>query len=449
MPRRTSHRNRPWARAPGTLRPGSTGPLRNHSVKILHIFDHSLPLQSGYTFRSMAILRAQRARGWQTVQLTTPRHGQSAKGPAEREDVDEFTFWRTPLPGGALARTPLWPFAEMRATVQRLETLARAERPDVLHAHSPSLNAHPAITVGRRLGIPVVYELRGLWEDAAVDHGTSRGGGLRYRLTRLHETLALRRAQQVTTISQGLLDEITQRGVPRSRVTTIPNAVDVKRFTPVSAPHAELRDKLGLAGHWVLGFCGSFYAYEGLDLLLRALPRVLQRIGHAKVLLVGGGPEEAALRQLAHELGVADHVVFTGRVPNKDVNNYYSLIDVLVFPRKRMRLTELVTPLKPLEAMAMGLPVAASDVGGHRELIRHEATGLLFRADDPEALAATVIALNGDTGLARRLKEAGLKFVSSERTWERSVAEYAHVYSAACAALAEAKPGVATEPRRG
>lgn len=420
-------------------------------MKILHVFDHSLPLQSGYTFRSMAILRAQRARGWQTVHLTTPRHGASAHTQSVQEEFDGFSFWRTPTPNSPWMRTPLWPIAEIAATTRRLEALARDEHPDILHAHSPSLNAHAAIEVGRRLGIPVVYELRGLWEDAAVDHGTSAEGDLRYRLTRWHETVALRRVQQVTTICQGLHDEIAGRGVPASRITVIPNAVDIERFRPAGLPHARLQSELGLQGCWVLGFCGSFYAYEGLDLALRAMPRIVERIPRARLLLVGGGPEEAVLRRLVAELRLESCVVFTGRVPNKDVNDYYTLIDALVFPRKRMRLTDLVTPLKPLEAMAMGLPVLASDVGGHRELIRDRETGLLFAADDAKALADAATGLQADPALAERLRHAGHAFVGAERTWAGSVARYEKVYEAARAALGrgpQAVPGRAEEKAR-
>lgn len=405
-------------------------------MKILHVFDHSLPLQSGYTFRSMAILREQRLLGWETVHLTTPRHAKSApSSPASQEDVDGFTFVRTPASDSLLSKTPLWPLAEMSATSRRLEAMARLERPDLLHAHSPSLNAHPAIEVGRRLGIPVVYEVRSLWEDAAVDHGTCKEDDIRYRMTRWHETLALRRVQQVTTICRGLSDEIVARGIEPGRVTVIPNAVDVERFRPAGPPDGALRESLGLQGAWVLGFCGSFYGYEGLDIALRAMPSVRESVPNAKLLLVGGGPEEQRLRRLASDLGLQNDVVFSGRVPNAEVNRYYAQIDALVFPRKRIRLTELVTPLKPLEAMAMGLPVIASSVGGHRELIRDRQTGLLFEPDDPQALAAAAVALHRDPALVESLRRQGHAFVEAERTWARSVGRYEGLYAAALAAM--------------
>jgi glycosyltransferase involved in cell wall biosynthesis len=170
----------------------------------------------------------------------------------------------------------------------------------------------------------------------------------------------------------------------------VPNAVDVETFTGGSAD-AEMVDRLGLSGCRVLGFMGSFYAYEGVALLLRALPAILARWPKTKLLLVGGGYQENALQRQVVEQGLGGHVVFTGRVPHSRVPMYYDLVDVLVYPRLSMRLTELVTPLKPLEAMAYRRLVVASDVGGHVELIRDGETGLLFRAGDAAALAAKVV----------------------------------------------------------
>jgi len=253
------------------------------------------------------------------------------------------------------------------------------------------LNAIPALRVGKRLGIPVVYEVRAFWEDAAVDHGTTREGSLRYRLTRRLETHALRRAAHVFTICEGLRSDIVARGIPPEKVTVIPNAVDVSSFELGGEPDAGLRRQLGLDNCAVVGFIGSFYAYEGLDLLLDALPGMLAVLPDVRVLLVGGGPQEEALKAQARRLGIADKVVFTGRVPHAEVQRYYDLIDVLAYPRHSMRLTELVTPLKPLEAMAQGRLLVASDVGGHKELIRHGETGLLFRAGDAASLADTLL----------------------------------------------------------
>ena len=395
-------------------------------MRVLHVLDHSLPLHSGYAFRTVAILREQRALGWETLQLTTPRHG-TARG--EVEDVEGWRFHRTafdpaggPVAGGAVYAR------EMAATARRIDTLADEFRPDLLHAHSPVLNVLPTLWVGRRRGLPVVYEVRALWEDAAVDHGVTREGSLRYRASRALETFALRRADRITTICEGLRREIAERGIPESRITVIPNAVDTDAFRFGAPPDGALAESLGLVDKTVIGFAGSFYGYEGLDLLVDAFALLAQRHPDLRALLVGGGVQEAALREQARARGIADRVVFSGRVPHEQVHRYYDLIDVLAYPRHRMRLTEIVTPLKPLEAMAQGRMLVASDVGGHRELIRHGETGVLFPAGDTSALADAIEEVLKRRTEWPRFRERARRFVEAERTWARSVARYRAVY---------------------
>ncbi|OYO28704.1 TIGR04063 family PEP-CTERM/XrtA system glycosyltransferase [Janthinobacterium sp. PC23-8] len=394
-------------------------------MRILHILDHSLPLHSGYTFRTVAILAQQRALGWDTLHLTGAKQG----GTEEQEQlVDGWHFYRTAPGRQWWARLPvLRQWSVVRGLAQRLRQLAQQMKPDILHAHSPALNALAALKVGRALGIPVVYEVRAFWEDAAADHGSSRPGGLRYRLTRWLENHALRRADAITTICEGLRQDLCARGLPPDKITVIPNAVDTAAFN-IAPAQPGLARNLGLEDHLVIGFIGSFYAYEGLALLLRAMPRMLAAQPRLRLLLAGGGPQDAMLRALALELGVAGQVVFAGRVPHELVAQYYQLIDVLVYPRLPMRLTELVTPLKPLEAMAQGRLVAASDVGGHRELIRDGQTGVLFRANDTDALAQAVLALLDQPARWPLLRHRARAYVERERSWAGSVARYAELY---------------------
>lgn len=396
------------------------------SLRILHVLDHSIPLQSGYAFRTLAILREQRALGWETFHLTSPKH--YATGAAE-EIVDGWHFYRTPMGKGGLAGLPgIGEIKLMSALARRIAEVARQVRPDIMHVHSPVLNALPAFRVGRRLALPVVYELRALWEDAAVDHGTTREGSLRYRISRRLETAALRRAARITTICEGLRSEIVARGIPGERVTVVPNAVDVDAFQTGRQPDEPLRRSLGLDRGTVLGFAGSFYGYEGLDLLLEAFALLRPRFPELRVLLVGGGLQEEALKRQCADLGIQKQVVFAGRVAHDTVQRYYDLIDVLVYPRRSMRLTELVTPLKPLEAMAQGRIVVASNVGGHRELIRDRETGYLFEAGSAPKLAGTIAAALGERSEWPRMIAAGRRFVEEERTWRRSVQNYVGVY---------------------
>ncbi len=395
-------------------------------MKILHVFDHTLPLHSGYTFRSAAILRNQKKLGWETYHLSGPKQLNCS---VNEEVADGLHFYRTPKPTGWLSKLPgADPFAVMGAIEKRLLQLARELGPDVIHAHSPVLDAVPAIRVGRKLGIPVVYEIRAFWEDAAVDHGSTQEGSLRYRLTRALETWAVKKADAVTVICEGLRKDLIARGIESSKITVIPNAVDVEQFSVGGKPDDELKMKLGLGGSRVLGFIGSFYAYEGLDLLITALPVILKNMPDVKVLLVGGGPQDRDLKQQVMALDLKDRVVFTGRVPHDEVNRYYDLVDVLVYPRHPMRLTELVTPLKPLEAMAQGRLMVASDVGGHKELIQDGKTGVLFHAGNSGDLASKVVSLLKDTQGWDGMKKNGRQFVETERNWVASVARYRGVY---------------------
>jgi PEP-CTERM/exosortase A-associated glycosyltransferase len=397
------------------------------AMRILHVLDHSIPLHSGYTFRTLSILREQRRLGWETFHFTGPKQIDCH---ADTETVDGLEFHRTPVESAPRRRIAGWSEVDvMRRIWLRLRQVVEEVRPDLLHVHSPVLNVLPALAVGRRLRLPVVYEVRAFWEDAAVDHRTTREGSLRYRLSHALETFALRRVDHVFTICDGLRQDIVARGIAAQKVTVIPNAVDVDAFTVGGEAEPALRARLGLEGCTVIGFVGSFYAYEGLDLLLDALPSVLAKRPDARVLLVGGGPQDAALRERAQRLGIADKVVFTGRVPHDEVTRYYDLVDVLAYPRQSMRLTELVTPLKPLEAMAQGRLVIASNVGGHRELIRDGNTGVLFEAGSASSFTERLLGLLDDSASWPRLRSAGRQFVEQERNWRASVARYASVYA--------------------
>ena len=388
-------------------------------MRILHVLDHSLPLHSGYTFRTAAIVREQRALGWETFHLTTPKQG---KSPDRVEEAEGLQFHRTRAGSNAGL------IAQMRLTAARLDELVGELKPDVIHAHSPVLNALPSLWVGRRRKLPVVYEMRASWEDAAVDHGTTTEGSVRYRASRALESFALHRADEVTTICEGLRGDILMRGVRPDKITVIPNAVDAQAFRFGAEPDEGLRRALGLDGKTVIGFAGSFYGYEGLHMLVSALARLVGRFPDIRLLLVGGGVQEDALRRQAAAEGVGGRVVFTGRVPHDQVQKYYELIDVLAYPRLPIRLTEIVTPLKPLEAMAQGRMFVASDVGGHRELVRHGETGFLFEAGSVEALVSAVASVLDAREAWPEMRASARAFVERERTWANSVLRYRDVY---------------------
>jgi glycogen synthase len=396
-------------------------------TRVLHVLDHSLPLHSGYTFRTRAILKAQQAAGLEVRGITGLRH--LSEGP-DAEEAEAIRFHRTR--GQAHGPAGLREWREIALLAEAIERLCGAWRPDILHAHSPALCGKAALAAARRLGIPLVYEIRAFWEDAAVSNGTGSEGSVKYRLTRALESHVVAGADAVVTICQGLKDDLVARGTDPARITISPNGVDLALFGKAAAPDPALAAELGLgaSNHWgpVIGFIGSFYDYEGLGDLIAAMPLLIERVPDARLLLVGGGPMEGALRAQAEASGAAQAIRFVGRVPHSEVERYYALVDVMAYPRKRSRLTDLVTPLKPLEAMAQGKLVAASDVGGHRELIADGVAGTLFAPDDPAACARALADLLAARGTWEELRAAGRAHVAASHDWQRNVYRYHDVY---------------------
>ena len=388
--------------------------------RVLHVLDHSLPIGSGYSYRSRSIVAVQKRLGLVPVVLTSPKQGTEIDG---RDVVDGIPHYRTRRTGG---RVPFVRELKLMAVLaSRIIRVARAERIELIHAHSPSLNGLPALWAGRRLRLPVVYEMRTFWEDAAVNHGTFAEGSLRYRISRALETMVIRRADRVVAICQGIRSEVMSRGIAQAQIGLVPNGVDHEWLEPHQRASA-LATQLGLGEGPVFGYIGSFSHYEGLPFLLEAMPELLASFPGARLLLVGGGRDEEAIRAAAKRLGPA--VIMPGRVPQDQVRDFYSLLDVLVLPRRRIRLTELVTPLKPLEAMAMGVPVLASDIGGHAELVNDGETGLLFKAESTESLVDQASRLARESGLRAQLRSAGRRWVESERTWDQIVPRYLPIY---------------------
>jgi PEP-CTERM/exosortase A-associated glycosyltransferase len=411
-------------------------------TRVLHVLDHSLPIHSGYTFRTRAILKAQIAMGLEVRGVTGLRH--TTEGPA-LEEADALLFHRTS--GSASGFAGLREWREIRLFAQGIERAVRDWKPDVLHAHSPALCGQAALHVARRLGIPLVYEIRAFWEDAAVGNGITTEGSLRYRLTRGLENRVVARADAVVTICEGLKSDLVARGTDPRRVTVMPNGVDLTLFGKPLPSDPELIRELDLESGGrpgpVIGFIGSFYDYEGIDVLIDAMAPLIERHPDARLLLVGGGPCEAALRERADASPAARAIRFVGRVPHHEVDRYYALAQIMAYPRKRSRLTDLVTPLKPLEAMAQGKLVAASDVGGHRELVTHGTTGVLFAPDDPHACAATLGDMLEHRDSWDRYREAGLEHVRTRHDWAENAARYQDVYQMLPSLAAESGLGVA------
>lgn len=397
---------------------------------VLHVLRYSIPNLSGYTMRSQALIEGQRRLGIRPVVVTSTRHAAEA----DRESLNGIAYERCrlsrhPFLSWLQTAVPLVrDLATMHRLRRRIEAVARREQAALIHAHSPVMCGLPALIAARRLRVPFLYEVRALWEDAAVDQEKTTEGAPAYRLLRAVETFVLRRADRVVVICDGLKQELIRRGIAASKIAVVPNGVNTAEFPTLSGKDPEVLRRYGLNGQVTIGFIGSFFQFEGLSSLLAAVPHLRRQHPGVKVLIVGAGEQEPALRRAADAAGLSGSVIFTGRVPHEQINAYYSVMDVLVYPRLSRRITELVTPLKPLEAMALGRPVAASDVGGLRELVKDGETGLLFKPDDPQDLAAKCLRVATDPVLAERLTRQARAYVEREREWKTSCAVAVALY---------------------
>jgi glycosyltransferase involved in cell wall biosynthesis len=318
------------------------------------------------------------------------------------------------------------------------ERVLREERPEVVHAASNYITALPALIAARRLGLPFIYEIRGFWEITRSSRDTEFENTTRYALMRHFEGVVARAADHVFTLTSAMRDELVQRGVEAEKITLVHNGVDPERFVPL-APRLDLADRLGLPRDVpVIGYVGSFVDYEGLDDLVQACSLLHERGVVFRLLMVGDGAEMNRLRQLVTETNLQDRVLLTGRVPHDEVEDYYSLVDICPFPRKPWEVCEMVSPLKPFEAMAMRKAVVVSSTHALREIVTHEQTGLVFQKGDPVALADALERLLRDPALRERVAENGRAWATQERSWNASGRVVVEGYRALLGAISSA-----------
>jgi glycosyltransferase involved in cell wall biosynthesis len=295
------------------------------------------------------------------------------------------------------------------------------------------MNALPALMAARRLGLPFVYEVRGFWEITQVSRDPAFLHSVRYNNAVELETLTAQKADRVMTLNQPMAEELVRRGVARDKIVLIPNACDPAKYAPRNRD-PDLARRLGIDLQTpVIGFVGSFTIYEGLDDLVLACGILRKRGLDFKLVLVGDEviynklqrPLMPHLRALVAREQLEDHVHFAGRVASADVPQWYSLIDIAPFARKALAVSELVPPLKPLEAMAMSKTVVASDVGALQDFILHGQTGLMFPKGDIGALADMLERVLRDVALRQALGASARDWVVAQRSWA-TVAQNLH-----------------------
>ena len=400
------------------------------SRSLMYVAASSMPYHtSGYTARTQALLKAIQGQGWAVNAVTRPGY------PDDRNDVHHMPDGApAPIDGVAYARlagpksnTTAFDRYCAEASQALYGHIART-RPALVHAASNYLNAAPALIAARRAGLPFVYEVRGLWElthaakDPRFEHSE------RYEWQRQQESRVACEADLVVAISNGLKNELIERGVDERRIMIAPNCVDPDVFAPRKKDRALARELL-LGDSKVLGFLGSMTTYEGLIDLVTALSELRGKGHDVTALLVGDGPALSEVREAARSLGVLNHIVMPGRVPHVDVPRWYSLMDIAVYPRRPSKVTELVPPLKPLEAMAMGLTVVASDVAAIKESVIHQESGFLFERGNPASLLSTLEGVMMEPKRAREVARRGRAHVKKLYTWEAAAKRLDDAYS--------------------
>lgn len=397
--------------------------------RVLHVLTNSLPhTRSGYAQRSHAILRAQAEAGLQVSAVTRPGYPVQVGVPWARavDVVDGIEYHR--LTPSRLAQGQA---ARVRQHAALLLELVRAERPALLHTTTHYVNAMAVRAVAEACGIPWVYEVRGRLADTwAATRGPAATASPRYAAFTAREAQAARAADAVVTLGEGMRQTLVTEGVDPERIVLAPNAVDA-RFEAPPPSRATARQHLGLDpdGRYV-GTVSSIVDYEGLDLLVRAAARLAPEHPRLRLRIVGDGVALPGLRVLAHRLGIADICEFPGRVAREDAVWHHSALDVFCVPRRDLPVTRAVTPMKSVEASALGRPVVASDLPALAELVEDGVTGELFRAEDLDAFVAALGRLLSRPEEAERLGRAGRDWALATRTWSSNVTRYRDLYTA-------------------
>ncbi|MFW8595918.1 glycosyltransferase family 4 protein [Cribrihabitans neustonicus] len=418
------------ARMPQPVPPRGWAPVPGRVANVLY---SSLPwLSTGYAVRSQRLAQALRCAGADLYCLTRPGFPWDEDPAALLEELPLAAMRSEEISGVPYLRSPEPQFgswqnypAYVRGSAEALMARFLDLRPAVVMAASNHACALPALIAARRLGLPLVYDMRGFWELSRAAREPGFLGTPQYRYERWLETQVARQADHVFTLSQPMRGALERRGVAAERITFLPNGCTAESFGPQGRGRG-LAAELGLPdGVPVIGYAGSFPAYEGLEDLVAAAA-ALKAAGHRfRLLLVGdehgtglrGMPVTQALRREAAERGLGDWLMMPGRVPPEQVPDWLDLFDICVFPRRPLLVTEMVAPLKPVEAMAAGKAIVLSSVGGMQGLLQDGESGLIFAKGDSADLQRQLARLLQDPELRARLGRAAQARARADYGW--------------------------------
>lgn len=400
--------------------------------KVFYLLHNSLPHHSaGYATRTHGLLSELNNSEWTVDGVTRLGYPYDMPGMAEIDDVPDVNRvghvdYRRLLAGRDIEKkNPLFDYIQRYS--QHLQSLAKSEKPAIIHAASNHWNGLAAVTAANRLGIPSVYEVRGLWEVTRGSRDPEWATGNMYKFMARMEADAAKGATRVFAITRALKDELVNRGVDPNKIEIIPNGVDTTRFQP-QAQDTELAQRLNIQGKTVIGYVGSILDYEGIELLIDAASNLKSERNDFHVLIVGDGAELEKFKNRVAEESLGDVITFTGRVPHESVESYYSLIDITPFPRLPLPVCEMVSPLKPFEAMAMGKAVVASNVDALAEIVVPGLNGLLHEKGSQASLTSQLRLLLDDAELREKLGSQARDWVVKERDWSKLASIISNTY---------------------
>ncbi len=398
--------------------------------RVSYILHNSLPYSSGgYAIRSHGIATGLSSEGFNVKAITRLGYPINLKGSELREEdvprvdiIDGVRYSRL-----FEARTPfLAGFGYTFRMADELERILRKQKPSIVIAASAYPSSLPALIAARRIGVPFIYEVRGFWEITKLSRDSSYKETNSYRRDVMFETEVAKEADLVFTLTEAMREELAARGIPKNKIELLPNACDPLLFSPLIRDE-KLAAKLNIPSNVpVIGYIGTFVDYEGLEDLVEACVLLKSRGVAFRLLLIGnenvsvneGGLITAEIIRIAQKQNLKEWLIMPGRVPHDEVRSYYSLIDIVPIPRKPWLVCEMVSPIKPLEALAMEKAVVVSSVGALAEMIEDGKTGLVFEKGNINSLADTLERLISDSDLRTKLGAAGRQWVLAERTWQ-------------------------------
>ena len=367
--------------------------------------------------------------GYEVVVLTRPGFPVDIKPDLvenetpEVDTLDGINYFRTFSP----RRPGLSILEYISQAADALVIQLQKHQPEIVIAASNHVTGLPALIAARRLGIPFIYEVRGLWEITRLSRDVEFSEKPAFFIQKLLEAAVGQEADHVFTLTEPMREELIERGVSSAKIDLLPNSCDPLRFMPRKRDD-DLARRLGLPVLVpVIGYIGTFVDYEGLDDLANACGLLKRRGIEFRLLLVGNenasgqntGTITDQIISIAENEGFSDWLIMPGRIPHEEVESYYSLLDVCPFPRKPLPVCEMVSPMKPLEALAMEKAVIVSSVRALVEMIEDGQTGLVFEKGNIHSMADTLARLINDDVLRKTLGIAGRKWVEESRTWRQ------------------------------